>query len=81
MVPRLVISHIPLEFCNKLLSVLSYRKEIQKCRNANVEKLYGYVSAVPQECFEMQHVEQLSQTFTILWRIADEGCYAKQTIQ
>lgn len=39
MVPRLVLSPIPLEFCNKLLSVLSHRKEIQKCRDAIVEKL------------------------------------------
>lgn len=42
MVPWFILSHIPLEFCNKLLSVLSCRKEIPKCRNANVEKLYEF---------------------------------------
>jgi len=46
MVPRPILSHIPLEFRNKLFSILSYRKEIQKCRNANAEKLYKYISVV-----------------------------------
>lgn len=80
-VPRLVLSHIPLEFRNKLFSLLPYRKEIQKCRNANAEKLYGYISTVPQECPEVQHMEQLSQIFMVLQRVAYEGYYAEQTIQ
>jgi len=57
MVPRPILSHISLEFRNKLFSILSYRKEIQKCRNANAEKLYEYVSAVLQLRLEMQHIE------------------------
>lgn len=57
MVSRLVLSHIPLEFRNKLFSVLPHRKKVQKCRNANAEKLYGYMSAVPQKYLQVQHIE------------------------
>ncbi|XP_011693043.1 PREDICTED: uncharacterized protein LOC105453061 isoform X3 [Wasmannia auropunctata] len=57
-------------------------KKVQRCRYANAEKLYGHIPpAVSQECLEVQRVEQLSQTFTILQRVADEDRYAKQTIQ
>lgn len=59
-VPRLVLSYIPLEFCDQFLPVLSDRKEISGCRDANAEELHELEFAVLQGYLTMQHVEQLS---------------------